>query len=342
MLVACIIVLIVGIIVIMQFGELQSDYVWQVNTETTIDNIANYKQRNAKTSLYADAGNLYFSQRRLDRYNDLYWFADHEIVSIMEGDQRELLMVKDNKVYYKQLTKQETFDLLCMDLTTKEKSLLYENVGYAEQIFMGTNNTLYIRINEEEDIYISGDGGEVEYIKEGYTLGNKTYWVEASKRYMNTDVVCLDNNTKDSYLLDLPYGDKTLIPCEKGLIIHNAGQGDLLYLITGNGNIQKLFSTVCMSSKSAVNVYEDYIYFSLIRYESWAESGKGMQTFADDNISGTYRIDINTFTTEMISDRAYCGLFIFDNTGMFATDEWGNIVKMDFFGNILQDLSLAW
>ena len=117
----------------------------------------------------------------------------------------------------------------------------------------------------------------------------------------------------------------------------NDGYGNLIYYIQEDGQILDVFPEfMCFSSESSINFYEHYIFVSFMRWEGWDESGLGIKRFEDDQLAGTYRIDIRDFSIEKISDKIYSGMYIFDDSGIYTCDRDGNISKISFSGDELQ------
>ena len=140
--------------------------------------------------------------------------------------------------------------------------------------------------------------------------------------------------------VELPYAtDRCVIPVEDGLVVWNQGQEHLLYFILPSGEIQELFYAPCMCSDSAVNVFNDYIYLSIERYEGYDIFGIGLEHFSNDNIQGSYKINWRTGKSVKCSDQVYSGLFIFGDAGLIGCEQkTGKIVLMDFDYNVIKEL----
>ena len=126
---------------------------------------------------------------------------------------------------------------------------------------------------------------------------------------------------------------KSMIPCDNGLLIHNETNGDFLYFIEAeSGDVIELFTVDCIYAVSAVNVHDGYAYLSFVRYTKYGPLGIGGKQDENDALNGTYRISLTDYSVEKISDESYNGLFIFDDTGIYACNEEGSIYKLDFDG----------
>ena len=132
-------------------------------------------------------------------------------------------------------------------------------------------------------------------------------------------------------------GSCRIIPCENGILIHNAISPDMLYFVDGvSGEIIELFSVDAERTISAVNVYNEFVYLSFLRYLDYDQMWFGL--YKNDSLSGTYRISLTDYSVEKISDIVYDGLFIFDDSGIFACDRKNNVYKLDFEGNLIMTL----
>ena len=86
-------------------------------------------------------------------------------------------------------------------------------------------------------------------------------------------------------------------------------------------------------------MYRDTVYLSVKRYQNGGTYGAGgSESIPDDTVSGTYRISLSDCSSEKISDEIYSGLFIFDDSGIFACDENGRVYWLDFDGNVIGTL----
>jgi len=137
---------------------------------------------------------------------------------------------------------------------------------------------------------------------------------------------------ENQILLELPYGEKSMIPCENGLLIHNEQEGNLLYFIDEDGKLSQLFTVDCMFSNSSVTVSGSDVYLS---FERFKEHGSfGMRKYDNDELEGTYRISLNDFSAEKLSSAYYDGMYIFDESGIYATAE-GSVYYLDHDANVI-------
>ena len=161
-----------------------------------------------------------------------------------------------------------------------------------------------------------------------YILGGKQYSVKRMHVY------CDGEDITDQF------GDasfRAIVPYQEGLLLINDGYGNLIYYIQTDGQIVGVFPEFeCFSSESSINFYEHYIFVSFLRWEDWDESGLGIKRFEDDQLAGTYRIDIRDFSIEKLSDKIYSGMYIFDDSGIYTCNRDGDISKINFNGEELQ------
>lgn len=195
--------------------------------------------------------------------------------------------------------------------------------------FPDVKNDKFYRLYNDHVGALDGD-------EAGYVMNEKRYFVDSG---MGTDdVLCIEPDDKNGVsTLDLPYGKKSIIPCSKGLIVHNQGQGQLLYLILPTGEVRELFSHPSLLSNSSFNIHKDIVYLSVERYQYNEETDSTVLIDNDDQ-SGTFLIDLSDLSVRKISDEFYSALYIFDESGIYAADSEGNIFKLDFDGRIIDTL----
>lgn len=176
-----------------------------------------------------------------------------------------------------------------------------------------------------------------EAVTEHYLLGDRLYYLTSEN---NLDkIYCIDAEGQES---ELPLEDarnRSLIRTDHGLLIHNRssyGRGVMLYYVTEAGELIELFAAPQLSSVSAVTVYHDTVYFSFMRTEKYGSIGE--LGFENDELIGTWRISLADYSAEKLSDRIYDGMYIFDDTGIYACDCYCDIYKLDFDGNIMDTL----
>ena len=312
-----------------------------------IENPANFKQHTAYVELMANDGKLYFYRYpsneflMCDKYTQwLCVFENGTVRKIREFDIVPFFML-DGFYYYQEYDpdiESTRSTIYCFDVKTESESRLFSTDSVSSKYSFSSDGTVYFLEDDNFSMYreVRGDKiGKINKMREEYTLKSGTYYVEGSVRG-EQDVVVY-NQSGEKKVLDIPYGKKSLIPCNNGLLVHNEGQGDLLYLIEGDsGKLTELFTCECMVSESAVNVYQDQAFLSFKRYEKHGEFG--MLRFENDTLEGTYCIDLGSGQCEKISDKIYNGLYIFDDTGIYACDENSNIYKLDYDANVIDTL----
>ena len=132
---------------------------------------------------------------------------------------------------------------------------------------------------------------------------------------------------------------RSLIPTDKGILVHNERTHDLLYLIDTEGDVTELFQIECDMSISALTVNATDVFLSVRRLKLGGPFGAGSAVrYPGDTLSGTYRISLEDYSVEKISDEVYNGLYIFNDSGIFACDGDRRIYKLDFDGNVIETL----
>ena len=64
----------------------------------------------------------------------------------------------------------------------------------------------------------------------------------------------------------------------------------------------------------------------------------GFKRSENDEMEGLYRINLLDGNIVKISDLFFDGLYIFDDTGIFACDEYCSIFKLGFDGEVIDTL----
>ena len=130
-----------------------------------------------------------------------------------------------------------------------------------------------------------------------------------------------------------------LYPCSSGWLVYLNHNTMPLCLVSSDGSVSKVFEIECFASICSFNIYGNQSYFSFRRYEKWDDSMQYyLEPYENDTISGTYRIDLTDFSTTKISDNSYRGLFIFDDSSVFAVDKDYGVYQLDANGNLMNTL----
>ena len=131
----------------------------------------------------------------------------------------------------------------------------------------------------------------------------------------------------------------TLYPCASGWIIHTDRNSVPLWHVSFDGTVSKVFEIESMTTSSCFNVYGDQAYLSFKRYKKWDDrTNYFLQPYANDTISGTYRIDLTDFAMTKISDASYRGIFIFDGTSILTVDVNYGVYQLDTNGGLVNIL----
>lgn len=295
----------------------------------------NMHQNNANVDIFQVNGTLYYliknwpeSLGRRSRFSD-------KLCTIENGRIRVLQKASmgygndDRFVYYKYNNQLMAYD------AQSEKTLRLTKLPELARYDVGpqSNGSLaFFAADTDTECFSVKDGAIVEQqdvmaIPNQYVLGGKQYTVR------NGHVYCQGEDISDCF------GDasfRALVPYQEGLLLINDGYGNLVYYIRDDGLILDVFPKfTCFSSESCINFYEHYIFVSFMRWEDWDELGLGIKRFEDDQLAGTYRIDIRDFSIEKISDKSYSGMYIFDDSGIYTCDLNGDISKISFNGEEL-------
>lgn len=300
----------------------------EVVLEEPLDVQTNYIQYCAHTKLFASNGRLYifpvedlylhWSGRRfyaLDR-GRLTIAKEHDHVT-------QEFAVKDGILYYRRYDPERRAHCnYAYDLLSGEEYFLTEIYADIQQTIQGD---LFVRnyVGGEPEYYpIEGTQlkEKVDSVEPRYPLGDYTYTVEQAY------VVAY---TPDGERIELEneFRYMALVPCERGLLLFSRYYPNSLYLIQQPGTEPELLMKCPSFLEGGIAVYKNSVYVS---FDSWEDS--------PEDAGGTYRIDLEDFSKEKISDEGYRGLYIFDDTGIFACDKEGSIVKLDWNGKVTKTL----
>ena len=306
--------------------------------------ISNYRQWNASTWAGCLNGQLYFCSGVTKPHNELCTIADGKIVSEFSlGQKNDFVRIVGsigNYLYYWRVdyqTKQQ--NLFCLDISLKQE----------EQLFAGLKN------QRMEHVYVDSSG-TISFLQNAHSTGQSTYVHINGKNVVKTgalsDVYCIgtskytmveddlglsriyvedENGNKQELLLD-PAKERTLIPLDDGILIHNDGGETLLYWIDHNGLLREMFHVPCMSSESSVSICGSSVFISFLRYEGYGNFGA--ERYENDALEGTYRIDLDDYSVVKICDRIFDGMFNYDESGFICSGKDGNLYQMDQNGKV--------
>lgn len=250
----------------------------------------------------------------------------------------------ENKLYYFS-TADHMCSLYMIDLDTGESEIVWSGQqSISREDIHIDGNELWLRLFDygiQGDYLLIKDGKADVMSNESktYLLGLKEYALDYEKG--QDPKVLVREGDSDWQDTGLNCGNKcALIPTKYGLVVHCSGYSrggkQHLYLIQPSGDTIELLSFPCLYSVSAINIFDDMLYYSVKRYEKYGEIG--MTRYKDDEVEGLYMISLTGLCAEKISNMICDGLYIFDDSGIFACDENGNINKLDFEGNVIDTL----
>ncbi len=196
-----------------------------------------------------------------------------------------------------------------------------------------------VEFNEYYTNYYSikdSEFSQPEAMVETYVSDMGTYTIRKGEQF--GDVYFQAKGSEEQVKLDIPGGNKFFIPVEQGVLVYcyNNVHTTLLYLIRNDtGEIVKLFhNDEKYVARQAINVYGEYVYLSVD-----LSAGDVLGTVdPDDPMQGTFRISLQDYSIEEIARKPYCGLYIFDDTGIYVCDEKCNVTKLDFDGNVIDEI----
>lgn len=297
----------------------------------------NSRQYEASVQMTVFEEHLYFSSESSgDSGRALYVLKDGKIEQVTQLA-RDVMAMGEGFVYYSDADGDAQWGLYCYEIasgrTTKvmpmERNVYGSCMDWYPSCF-AEDGTFYLCAYDTRWPVTGTVAGEPTQSPETYTLGGYRFYT-AERKLMRQE----GSGIPQSLSADVPDGLKYMIPCEGGLLVHKQ-YGDLgLYFVEeASGEIVELFSAPCFYSVSALNVRGKDVYLSFKRFEK--EGLFGVYTrFRNDEMEGTYRICLENYAVEKISDKIYDGLYIFDDTGIYACDEDCRVYKLDFDGNVI-------
>lgn len=300
------------------------------------DLTANAYQHNAHVSMFSVGGKVYYyigcwpgsfgERSKFD--GKICRIEGGEIVPILDVDG---CFGVDNTFAYCQ----KDDDIVAYNVVTEEiVKLLHCKKDHYYTATQDLDGTIQLKVwGDYDEFYIIKNGAIVEgpndapcYVE--YELNGKHYYTDRETIYCQ-GIDMSDELSSANFRAIVPYRD--------GLLLMNEGYGKLLYYIQNDGTVQLLFPEFpCMCSTSSVNFYEDYIFLSFMRWEGYGDIQINLKAYDNDAVKGTYRIDMRDNSIIKISDETYNGMFILDDTSIFACNRNGDIHQLDFEGNIKQ------
>lgn len=311
----------------------------EVIIQDEIFNPANYKQYASYMTLGTHNGKLYV----WNPYKHILYCYNDDSFSKLARINGEGMGIHNGFFYYRKESGKDGYAVYCYDLETgKRNRIVNTELFIRRNVLFMDNGTIYVPTGSSTGVYYLIDG--TECICEAtqqvlYRIGENNYALEGERE--SSVLFSMDpNGEKHSYEDIVPYGLKTLIPCDDGLVVHNETNGDFLYFIEADtGNALELFTTDCIYAYSAVTIHDGFIYLSFVRYTEWGPLGIAGKTNENDELNGTYRISLEGYSVQKISDEIYNGLFVFNDSGIFACNDDMQVFLLNFDGTVKEELT---
>lgn len=320
-----------------------------VNINAREYNHANNCQKNASVWMAEHDGRLLFYSRwctdvseRTKYYNQLSVFEDGTATRLDSADAVILARQGDYIYYYAwsdiELGK-DKYDLYCLNAANGKKTYLASVNWQPEHSFVSADDgTLYILADNSEGRFYPVAGntvGSQAVPKETYLLNDNVYSTEGE---ITKQLYVTDSSGIKKKIDNIPGGEINIIPCDAGLLVHNPKDRDMLFLIDAETNeLINLFPVSDGHPESTVNIHGNDVFLSFSR-DFYHEDIDSYAPIENDTLVGTYRISMDDFSVKKISDSVYTGLYIFDDSGIFACDDNSHIYKLDFDGNTVLTL----
>lgn len=317
-----------------------------ISFENPYFNPTNCVQFNCSMSLMEYEGQLYFY---IDRYpdktavtayeNKLFVCRDGNADLINEFEYVDKML--NGTVYYYLYQNITNKSYYAYNVVTKESNYLAEEDW--KQVYdlttqVDQSGVYYIPYAEDTMQYYPVRNNEMSGLVEMpyfLSVDGCGFYIEGCYLMVDRPDGATENLTKK---MDLLIGSD-VIPCKTGaLILCESSERMLSYYDAETGTASVLFTVEALDTVAAVNCHEGYVYLSFKRYERFDSSNKFKLRYENDTIEGTYRISLNDGSCEKISDNIYSGLFIFDDSGIYAVSEENNIFKLSFEGDIIDTI----
>lgn len=271
---------------------------------------------------------------------ELCAFENNSVVSY--GKMYMLYALENGFAYFdakKEFGTPREYELMCMNLATGDVEYLETIPSFAwSGIIYSADGTCYIPKDDRPgepivEYYIAKDATLSEPVEmaERYMLGSNQYAIEKG------DLIRYDEAGNREVVKDyVELGFHCLIPCESGLLVFRHGSSYVLdYIPEDTQTVVELFHYRGFASNAGVNIHDNYVYISCEMFDKLGE--KGTEKGSAAPFDGTYRISLTDYTVEKLNDVFYDGLYIYDDTGIYAT-KVGCIYKLDFDGNVIMTL----
>lgn len=241
----------------------------------------------------------------------------------------------DGYVYYSLVNKQNGtyYDLYCCDMATGETVFLAgKSFSHYPPTILGNDSEIYFpcdNVRNEVLVVQGASCSELLRLEQKYVVGEKTYFVNSEDELEYEDA-------SGNRILIRELSDATkLVPWGDGLLIYKNQPDIPLTYLSGDGTLTDLFVSESVYVDSSLNFHEDQAFFSIQRYRM-GDKNKGLAHYENDEISGTYRIDLEDLSATKISDDFYRSIYIFNESSLFCVDINGSIVMTDFDGKVIQ------
>ena len=247
-----------------------------------------------------------------------------------------------DRFFYYIITPGDMQMLCCINLDSLEKHVVFEADYFPVSCLTIKGNALVAayynehRTKNEELHCLTIENGAASITDDEYNgiaIGQSYYYPRELDWTEGMDVFAVSESTDYEPALVSHFTNRFIISNDK-LIVLGEYPNDNLLIIDQQGVHRDVFQIDnAVRIKSSAALHNNYLYYSFLRYEKYGTIG--YVRYKDDTQAGTYRISLDDFSIEKLSDRVYDSLYIFDESGIYAGDEKGRIYKLDFDGNIM-------
>ncbi len=247
------------------------------------------------------------------------------------------------RTYNKKAPDESSVDICCFDLENELEYCVYtanlkEYVPRIDHSMLhGDSGNVYIPLCQKPyylgSSYLRVNGSQAfEITKWPTDIGSiRDHVFHLLADYTLSTSYHIKDINDDSYVSFLFSGQNKLILCCQ----YFSKYSSKLEILYGSGTeFSSIFSVECFDSKTAITLSENNLFISILRFQGWAPDMKSYARFENDQMEGTYRINLVSGETEKISDLIFNGLFNMDDTCLYGCTDDGFLYKMSYDGTV--------
>lgn len=230
---------------------------------------------------------------------------------------------------------EDSYQLNCIDVATGENTFLTEtNLSIYTPIILKDDGIVYYPDGNYKDRFLPIYGNSCDnaiQMKQEYTIGGRTY------SYNSFGELKLHDSAGEDTLIATMSQQADPLIYNDGLLLHTKNPGVLLSYLSPDGTMTDLFSVESEYVRSTLNFHGNQVFLSVMRVQL-GPMQLGYVPYEEDDVSGTYRINMDDYSVTKISDAFYRGIYIFNSKHLYCVANTDHVVMTDFDGNVLQTI----